>query len=99
MSIPKKTVHILNSMQAQTLSKLVLLHTPQTGVYETTNPCAHIDERSYLIQTRCDMETDGGGWTVILRRQRYVPGTDFRRGWEDYENGFGETPITNTGLD
>ena len=40
--------------QAQTLAKLALLHNPQTGVYETTNPCAHSDESSPLMQTRCD---------------------------------------------
>ena len=36
------------------------------------------------------METDGGGWTVILRRRQHGPHTDFNRGWDDYENGFGD---------
>ena len=41
------------------------------------------------MYARCDVSSDGGGWTVILRR--VVGGTeDFNREWEDYEDGFGD---------
>ena len=40
------------------------------------------------FQVRCDMSKDGGGWTIIQRRQDSVG--DFYRGWEDYKADFGD---------
>ena len=35
----------------------------------------------------CDMDTDGGGWTVFQRHQSDA--VNFTRRWADYKNGFG----------
>ncbi|CAH6777109.1 angiopoietin-4 [Phodopus roborovskii] len=39
------------------------------------------------LKVFCDMDTDGGGWTLIQRRQD--GSTSFQRTWEEYKEGFG----------
>eukprot|EP00063_Salmo_salar_P041476 XP_014016311.1 PREDICTED: fibrinogen C domain-containing protein 1 isoform X2 [Salmo salar] len=40
------------------------------------------------FQVFCDMTTDGGGWTVIQRREDGA--VNFFRAWDAYRNGFGK---------
>ncbi|XP_078596857.1 microfibril-associated glycoprotein 4-like [Branchiostoma floridae x Branchiostoma japonicum] len=52
------------------------------GVY-TTDP-----DGGGQIEVYCDMESDGGGWTVIQKRQDGR--VDFYRDWDAYKRGFGD---------
>ncbi|XP_055943293.1 techylectin-5B-like isoform X2 [Argiope bruennichi] len=54
----------------------------ESGVYQ-------IYPNSKSINVFCDMNTDGGGWTVIQRRGNFTPLENFYRNWNDYKQGFG----------
>ena len=54
----------------------------ENGVY-TVNPA---NKTSFEVY--CDMNTDGGGWTVFQKRFNGFVG--FYRGWDEYKNGFGD---------
>ncbi|GIY07780.1 techylectin-5A [Caerostris darwini] len=41
------------------------------------------------LNVYCDMDTDGGGWTVIQRRAYYPGMKYFNLGWSFYKRGFG----------
>lgn len=40
-----------------------------------------------LFQVFCDMETSGGGWTIIQRRKSGL--VSFYQDWRQYKQGFG----------
>ncbi|XP_047473589.1 ficolin-2-like [Penaeus chinensis] len=42
------------------------------------------------VEVFCDMATDGGGWTVIQRRDKLEMQENFFRTWKEYAKGFGE---------
>nr|ABR23368.1 fibrinogen domain-containing salivary secreted protein [Ornithodoros parkeri] len=49
------------------------------------------ENSTVAVATYCDMESDGGGWTVFQRRGQFGnPVYDFYRDWEAYKNGFGD---------
>ncbi|XP_067109881.1 tenascin-N [Osmerus mordax] len=44
-------------------------------------------DQSKAMEVFCDMDTDGGGWLVLQRRNSGK--LDFKRGWRQYVPGFG----------
>ena len=57
------------------------------GVYENGVYAIQPINANHAFYVYCDMETDRGGWTVLLKRQD--GSMDFYLNWIDYKNGFG----------
>ena len=56
----------------------------ESGIYE-------IKIGSKIKSVYCDMDSKGGGWTIIQRRGDFGRPKDyFLRNWLDYKDGFGD---------
>ncbi|XP_057308077.1 uncharacterized protein LOC130645966 [Hydractinia symbiolongicarpus] len=49
----------------------------------------NINVGNKTVEVLCDMTTDGGGWTVIQKRQRSTNPVNFSTTWDEYKQGFG----------
>lgn len=59
-----------------------------SGVYTIHPKSRAVDCDS--LEVYCDMDTDGGGWTVIQRRGNFGNGENyFVKNWQTYKKGFG----------
>lgn len=65
-----------NGLEATAVSR-------RSGVYQIVVP--HYSQHPWIVS--CDENTQGGGWTVIMRRAD--GSVNFFRNWNDYKHGFG----------
>ncbi|CAL4117278.1 unnamed protein product [Meganyctiphanes norvegica] len=76
----KKSKYPMNCLDLKKKSK-------SSGAYYI-NPCN--DHTTKEVMVYCDMDTDGGGWTVIQRRDNYAKQQSFYNNWNLYASGFGD---------
>ncbi|XP_068172037.1 fibroleukin isoform X2 [Antennarius striatus] len=76
------TVAPVERLHPQDCAAIYKLGIKENGIY-TIQPDLH----SPALEAKCDMETVGGGWTVIQIRQD--GSLDFNRTWQEYQEGFG----------
>ena len=68
----------MHVIQAKEAAKLAHFDSSANGIYDIINACSSKDEEigSDSIQppmrVMCDMDTDGGGWIIILKRKKTV---------------------------
>ncbi|KAA0721076.1 Fibroleukin Fibrinogen-like protein 2 pT49 [Triplophysa tibetana] len=73
----------LKNFPLRDCSDITMVRQRTNGVYNVTP-----DPRNGSFPVYCDMESFGGGWTVI--QQRINGRVSFNRTWIDYKKGFGD---------
>ncbi|XP_067131676.1 techylectin-5A-like [Centruroides vittatus] len=86
LTTPRKTVH--HHLGPRDCSEIRENGVNKSGIYRIWPLNWHISG-SFLVY--CDMEIDGGGWTIFQRRGRFNHSPEyFFRNWIDYNVGFGD---------
>ncbi|XP_035463028.1 angiopoietin-2a isoform X1 [Scophthalmus maximus] len=98
LDIVNNLIHTISAGSARETKTVMMRDTPttftdcaavhksgntQSGVYTLTLPNTTTEVKAF-----CDMETEGGGWTVL--QKRFDGRVDFHRTWQEYKKGFGE---------
>ncbi|XP_059899579.1 angiopoietin-2b [Gadus macrocephalus] len=60
----------------------------RSGVKDNGIYSIRLPNSTQTVKVFCDMQTRGGGWTVL--QHRWNGSVDFHRGWSDYKAGFGD---------
>ncbi|KAM6147823.1 angiopoietin-4-like [Erethizon dorsatum] len=60
----------------------------RSGVNEDGVYTIHVPNLDKTKRVFCVMDTDGGAWTLIQRRENGT--VNFQRNWQDYKQGFGD---------
>ncbi|XP_077510944.1 techylectin-5A-like isoform X1 [Amblyomma americanum] len=78
---------IKNRIQPRHCTDLLRAGQRRSGIYTVFHKAAGPSGQSVY----CDMDTDGGGWTVIQRRGQFGNSAfHFYRNWTKYASGFGD---------
>lgn len=85
--LSKIVTDIKNVVRPQTCKDILNVGQRSSGLY-TIFPLS-TEPRGQIVY--CDMDTDGGGWTVIQRRGQFGNNAYyFYRKWTEYATGFGD---------
>ncbi|KAM9838397.1 angiopoietin-2b [Aulostomus maculatus] len=77
------TVHKEEPLSFRDCAEILRSGVTESGIYRIRLP-----NSTHTVKVFCDMETRGGGWTVLQHRRN--GSVDFHRGWRDYKTGFGD---------
>ena len=85
--VPKPGARLFSKVHLKDCAHLYRDGNRRSGLYEIRSPLH--PQRPFKVY--CNMELDGGGWTVFQRR--YDGSVEFKtRTWAEYREGFGNAP-------
>uniref|UniRef100_A0A3P8UV78 Si:ch211-157b11.8 n=1 Tax=Cynoglossus semilaevis TaxID=244447 RepID=A0A3P8UV78_CYNSE len=80
-------VSVIGELHPQDCAEIYKLGIKDSGIYTIQPDLLHNTKVFVMTQAKCDMETAGGGWTVV--QNRHDGSLNFNRTWQEYREGFG----------